>query len=216
MKIKVICSDITTFHGDAIVNAASHSLLGGDGVDGAIHAAAGPELLRECRTLGGCRTGEAKITKGYRLPAKYVIHTVGPIWRGGNHREKELLESCYCNASELALDKGLKKVAFPLISAGAFGYPLKEAIRVAITTLMKYRTDEFDPWLVIYDEDTFKLSHEVYWEILEQDDPFLTIQRDPYYNVPREEHEAVFQEILEEEERARQMRVQETLKDKKD
>lgn len=162
MKIKVICSDITTFHGDAIVNAASHSLLGGDGVDGAIHAAAGPELLRECRTLGGCRTGEAKITKGYRLPAKYVIHTVGPIWEGGKHGERELLESCYRNSMTLAREHGLTTIAFPLISAGAYGYPVKEAIKVALTVLMEYADTELKPSLVLYDMDTYFTALEVF------------------------------------------------------
>jgi len=130
--IKLVEADITTLAVDAIVNAANSSLLGGGGVDGAIHRAAGPELLAECRTLNGCRTGEAKITKGYKLPAHFVIHTVGPIWRGGNHDETHLLGECYRNTFKIVEARHLATVAFPAISTGAYGFPQQEAARIAV------------------------------------------------------------------------------------
>ena len=166
-RIEVVEGDITKQNVDAIVNAANTSLLGGGGVDGAIHRAAGPELLEECRTLGGCTTGQAKITKGYRLPAKWVIHTVGPVWRDGNHGENELLANCYRNSLALAQQNGAR-IAFPSISTGAYGFPMDRAARIAVTEIKKFleRNSAMEKVLLVcFGKTAFDIHREAVAEI---------------------------------------------------
>lgn len=164
LDVKIHQGDITRLSTDAIVNAANSTLLGGGGVDGAIHRAAGPELLKECRTLGGCPTGEAKMTKGYQLPARFVIHTVGPVWYGGERKEKQLLARCYQNSLRLAVDHQLHSIAFPAISTGVYHFPFGEASRIALRTLKKFR--EAAPLqqvvFVLHSEDNYQVFMRIY------------------------------------------------------
>lgn len=163
MSLRIIKADITTLKVDAIVNAANKTLLGGGGVDGAIHWAAGAGLLAECKTLGGCKTGEAKITGGYKLPAKHVIHTVGPVWSGGTHNEAELLASCYRNSLTVAAENNCKSVAFPLISAGIYGYPAKDAINIAVEILSQ---SSLDVTLALFSDELLALAKSLHPELV--------------------------------------------------
>ena len=156
-QVEAVRADITTLGVDAIVNAAKTSLMGGGGVDGAIHRAAGPELLEECRTLGGCATGDAKATSGYRLPARWVIHTVGPVWRGGGEGEAQQLASCYRTCLEIADEVGARSVAFPAISTGVYGFPRPEAAAIAVDTLRSTETSVERVLLVAFDDETLAL-----------------------------------------------------------
>ena len=173
MPLQIIRNDITKIECDAIVNDANSTLLGGGGVDGAIHRAAGKGLLLECMKLGGCKTGQAKITKGYNLPCKYVIHTVGPKWKGGNSGERELLESCYRESLKLAFDNKCEIVAFPLISSGVYGYPKEEALQVAVNEIGKFLLGhDMLVYIVVFDKDCFRVSKKLIADITEYIDEY--------------------------------------------
>lgn len=167
MEIRFIQGDITKIECDAVINAANSSLLGGGGVDGAIHRAAGKNLVMECMKLHGCKTGQAKITGGYKMPCKYIIHTVGPVWRGGKHGEKELLQSCYRESLKLAKEHNCKTVAFPIISSGIYGYPKGKALTVAFETVKENLAEDMTAYLVIFDKEAIQTAKELYPQYFE-------------------------------------------------
>lgn len=204
MPLQIVRNDITKMKVDAIVNAANSSLMGGGGVDGCIHRAAGPELLVECEKLNGCKTGSAKITKGYKLPCKYVIHAVGPRWYGGQYGEHDKLVSCYQTSLTLAKEHGCESVAFPLISSGIFGYPKDEALKVAIDTISSFLLEnDMMAYIVIFDRKAYQISSKLFADINAYiDDRYVEEHRDSYAERISRLHSLAAEESCPSEDRA--------------